>query len=190
VKLLQHISPHQFGVVTKGGYETVMHNIRYNLDLHLDSVILELDVVHTFNSMSKGVIFQKFRAMGGDIIQLIPFVCAFYAFEFPLFYSHCNCEGDVIIIPFAMGTRQGDLLEKTLFTLAHFRALHFIVSHFPSCLFPSIANNIHIIGPPSIVSFIYKHVHIELRAIGVSIQLKKCIAWSPFSLPLNFNTPS
>jgi len=43
-----------------------------------------------------------------DIIQLIPFVCAFYAFESSLFYSHCNVESDVIIIPSTMGTHQGD----------------------------------------------------------------------------------
>jgi hypothetical protein len=36
-------------------------------------------------------------------MQLIPFVRAFYAFEFPLFYNHHNREGDVIVIPFAMG---------------------------------------------------------------------------------------
>jgi hypothetical protein len=44
-----------------------------------------------------------------------------------------------------------------LFVLAHFRALHFIVSHFTSCLFPSIVDDTHIIGPLSIVSSIYEH---------------------------------
>jgi hypothetical protein len=103
-----HFSPHQFGVVTKDDCEAIMHDIRYSLNFHLDWVILELDVINTFNLMSKGVIFQKFHGMGGDIVQFIPFVCAFYAFEFPLFYTHHNCEGDVTIIPFAMGTHQGD----------------------------------------------------------------------------------
>jgi hypothetical protein len=60
----------------------------------------------------QGVISQKLCASGGDIIQLIPFVCAFYAFEFALFYNHCNHEGDVTIIPFAMGIRQGDILKR------------------------------------------------------------------------------
>jgi hypothetical protein len=54
--------------------------------------------------MSKIVIFQKLRATSGDIIQLIPFVYAFYAFESPLFYSHHNRENEGTIIPFAMGT--------------------------------------------------------------------------------------
>jgi hypothetical protein len=62
----------------------------------------------TFNLMSRKVIFQKLHATGGDIIKVIPFVRAFYAFEFPLFYSHHNGEGDVTIIPSAMGTHQND----------------------------------------------------------------------------------
>jgi hypothetical protein len=81
-----------------------------------------------------------------------------------------------------MGIRQGDLLGGVLFVLTHFKALHSIVNHFPSCLFPSIIDNIHIIGPLSIVSSAYKHFHIELCAI--------CIAWSLSNLPLDFNTPS
>jgi len=60
--------------------------------------------------MSRGVIFQKLCATCGDIIQFIPFVRAFYAFESPLCYSHCNHESDFTIIPFAMGVRQGDPL--------------------------------------------------------------------------------
>jgi hypothetical protein len=58
--------------------------------------------------MLKGVTFQKLCVVGGDIIQFIPFVRAFYAFKFLLFYYHRNSEGDVTIIPSAMGTRQGD----------------------------------------------------------------------------------
>jgi hypothetical protein len=46
-----------------------------------------------------------------------------------------------------MGTRQTNPLGGALFVLVHFRALHFITSRFPSCLFPSIANDIHIISP-------------------------------------------
>ncbi len=107
--LVTHFSPHQFGVVTKGGYEVVTHDIICILDLHPNCVVLQLNVANAFNLVSKGVIFQELRATSGDIIQFILFVCVFYAFEFFLFYSHYNCEGDVIIIPFAMGTRQGDL---------------------------------------------------------------------------------
>ncbi len=92
-----------------------------------------------------------------------------YAFESPMFYSHHNHEGDVIMIPFAMGTCQGDLLRRTHLTLAHFGALCFIVSCFPSCLFPSIVDDTHIIGPLSIVSSTYEHFQIKFYAIRLSI---------------------
>jgi hypothetical protein len=46
-----------------------------------------------------------------------------------------------------MGTHQGDPLKGALFALAHFMALHSIINHFPSCLFPSIIDDIHIISP-------------------------------------------
>jgi hypothetical protein len=131
-----------------------------------------------------------------DIIQLIPFVhafYAFYAFEFLLFYSHHNHESDVTIIPYTMRTHQGDLLEGgggALFVLAHFKVLHSIIIHFLSYLFSSITNDTHIISPLSIVSFTYEHFQTKLYAIGLYIQLQKCIAWSPSNLPPNFNTPS
>ncbi len=96
------------------------------------------------------------------------------------------------IIPYTMGIRQRDPLGGALFVLAHFRALHSTTSCFPSCLFPSIIDDTHIIGPYplSIISSTYEHFQTKLRAIGLSIQLQKCVAWSFFSLPWNFNTPS
>ncbi len=95
-------------------------------------VIIQLNVANIFKLVSRGVIFQKLCAIGGNIMQLIPFVCALYAFESPLFHNHHNREGNVILLPSTMGTRQGDPLGGALFTLVHFRALHFIASHFLS----------------------------------------------------------
>ncbi len=106
------------------------------------------------------------------------------------FYSHYNPEGDVIIIPSTMGIHQSDPLRDALFVIAHFRALHSIANHFPFYLFPYIIDDTHIMGPPSIVSFVYEHFKIEFYVIGLSIQPKKCVAWSPFGLPLNFDPPS
>jgi len=75
-------------------------------------------MANAFNSMSRGVIFQELQVASGNIMQLIPFVHAFYAFEFPLFYNHHNCDDNVVVIPSAMGTHQGDPLGKALFALA------------------------------------------------------------------------
>jgi len=74
-------------------------------------------------------------------MQLIFFFLAFYAFyafEFPLFYNYCNCESNIIVIPFAMGTYQGDPLRGALFKLDHFRVLHSIVNYFLYNLFTFI----------------------------------------------------
>jgi len=147
-------------------------------------------MANAFNSVSKGVIFQKFHATNGDIIQLILFFWALYAFESPLFYNHHNHESDVTMIPSTMGTHQSDLLWGSLFVLTHFRALHSITNCFPSCLFPSIANNMCIINPLTIMSSVYEHFQTELYAMGLFIQPHKCVTWSPFNLLLYFNTPS
>jgi hypothetical protein len=108
-------------------------------------------------------------------MQFISFLHAFYAFKSPMFYNHHNHKGDVIVIPFAMGTHQGDPLGGALFTLTHFKALHSITNLF----FLSIS--IHCrwhsrYQPRSIVSFTYEHFYIEFHAIGLFIQLFKCVA--------------
>jgi len=66
-------------------------------------------MANVFNSMSKRVIFHKLHATNGNIIRLIPFVCAFYAFESHMFYNHHNHEGSVTVIPSTMGICQGDI---------------------------------------------------------------------------------
>jgi hypothetical protein len=132
--------------------------------------------------VSRKVIFQKLCATGGNIVQLIPFVHVFYAFQSPLFYNHRNHESDFIVVPFTMGTFQGNPLGRALFTLARFRALRSRANHFLSYLFPSITNDTHIIGPPFIISFAYEHFQTKLHAIGFSIQPHKCVAWSPSGL--------
>jgi hypothetical protein len=71
------------------------------------------------------VIFQELHVTSGDIVQFIPFVHAFYAFEYPMFYSHHNHEGDVIIIPSTMGTHQGDPLGGGIICFSPFKNFMF-----------------------------------------------------------------
>jgi hypothetical protein len=85
---------------------------------------------------------------------------------------------------------KGILYGGALFASAHFKASRSIASHFPSCLFPSIIDDTHFIGPLSIVSSAYEHFQIKFHPIGLSIQPLKCVAWSPFGLLSNYNTRS
>jgi hypothetical protein len=52
-----HLSPHQFGVAIKGGCEIMVHNIRIALEIHLDWVVLQVDITNAFNIISHRVIF-------------------------------------------------------------------------------------------------------------------------------------
>ncbi len=74
-----------------------------------------------------------------------------------------------------MGTHQGDPLGKALFVLARSKALSFIVSRFPSYLFPSIVDDIHITCLYLIISFVYKHFKTKLHAIGDTTQTFKIL---------------
>jgi hypothetical protein len=67
-----HFSPHQFGLATKGGYETIIHDTKCTLDLHLNWVVLQLNMVNVFNSMLKRVIFQNFMQQVGTSYNLSP----------------------------------------------------------------------------------------------------------------------
>ncbi len=84
-------------------------------------------------------------------------VHAFYAFESSFLNNHHNHENDVIIIPFAMGTCQGDPLKGALFVLAHFKALRSKAGCLYFYLFLFIADDTHIISPLLIISSTYEH---------------------------------
>ncbi len=55
----KHFSFHQFGVVTHDGCEKMVHGIWTMLNLHLDWVVLKVDVYNAFNLMSWSENFQK-----------------------------------------------------------------------------------------------------------------------------------
>jgi hypothetical protein len=48
---VKHFSPHQFGVAMPSGCETMVHGVRVMLDLHLEWVVLLVDVQNMFNSI-------------------------------------------------------------------------------------------------------------------------------------------
>ncbi|KAJ7570685.1 hypothetical protein O6H91_01G131400 [Diphasiastrum complanatum] len=151
---------------------------------------------NAFNSVSQGAIFQELRAAHGPLAQLIPFVRSFYSMDAPLYFSHASRSGDVLVIPSADGIRQGDPLGGVLFSLVHFRALRAFSAAFPSCLFPSIADYTHIVGPANDVFPAFLHFSQQLSALGLIENPSKCVAWCPqgllpgLPLPTGFNTPA
>jgi hypothetical protein len=67
----------------KGMCKIMVHGIQCTFDLHLNWIILQVDVPYVFNLMWKEVMFQKLCATRGDIFQFIPFFTHF------MHLSHC-----------------------------------------------------------------------------------------------------
>lgn len=136
---------------------------------------LQVDVTNEFNFVSHTLMFQKLHVVKGDIVRLLYFVHSFNVFELWYFYNN-----EVIIILSVMGTHQGNFFHEPLFGLTHFWTLQFAKVQFPIWLFPTIVDDIHIIGPPSIgcinIEFIFLKFNYE---IGLSIQHHKCELFCP-----------
>jgi hypothetical protein len=52
----------------------MVHDVRMMLNLHLDWVVLQVDVYNTFNLMSWSIIFQELWSLLGSLGQIFPFV--------------------------------------------------------------------------------------------------------------------
>jgi len=55
--LASHLLLRQFGVVVKGGCEVMVHGIQAILSVHLDWVVLQVDVVNAFHSILCKAVF-------------------------------------------------------------------------------------------------------------------------------------
>jgi hypothetical protein len=108
-------------------------------------------------------------------VQFIFFIHYFYAPQHPLLFNHHSLLNNLFIIQSSSGTHQRDLLGGPLFILTHFRALCSLTSLFPSCLFPSITNDTHIIGPTSIVFQAFDHFSSQLDLVSLVVQPYKCV---------------
>ncbi|KAL2634242.1 hypothetical protein R1flu_005721 [Riccia fluitans] len=103
--LADHFSPLQFGVVMRGGCETIIHGLHATLDLHPDWVVLQVDIRNAFNTVSWEALFHELRVATGSLDQLFPFVRSFYARRSPLYFSHCSREDEVTLFSSKSNTR-------------------------------------------------------------------------------------
>ncbi|KAL2629177.1 hypothetical protein R1flu_013863 [Riccia fluitans] len=102
-----HFSPLQFGMATRGGYETIIHGLWATLDLHPDWDIFQVDIKNAFNTVSREALFRELRAATGSLDKLFPFVHSFYAHRLPLYFSHCSHEDEVNLFLSESGTPSG-----------------------------------------------------------------------------------
>ncbi len=85
--------------------------------------------------------FSKITAFYWHLGLVFPICSSVLARPSPLYFSKVFRHGDFIIISSKSSAWQGDPLGGVLFTVAHICALHL------TCVFPSLANDMHIIGP-------------------------------------------
>ncbi len=64
----------------------------------------------------------------------------------------------VTIIGSSLGMRQGDPLGGPLFVLAHYRTFLETIAQAPNYVFPSLADDIHIVGPMNEITHTFDHV--------------------------------
>ncbi len=64
-------------MAVRGICEVVVHNNQVALNVHLDWVVVQVDMVNIFNSISHNVIFQKLRVARGQLF-LFSFLSTFF----------------------------------------------------------------------------------------------------------------
>lgn len=96
-------------------------------------------------------------------------------FASPLYFTHYNQECDHL---------GGLLVSITLFWMLWVTTIQFF-----SSLFPTMANDTHILGLSFEVTSTFEFLAYQLQAICFSMQPHKCITWSPFNFLVDFKTP-
>ncbi len=150
----RHFNPCYFGVATHDECETMVHGIWVMLDLHLNWVVLQVDVCNTFNSKSQSTIFQELLFFPDSLnhffpcltilCQLIPNVL-FSSFSTWKFHRYCIKVGYMTKGP----------IGKTLVGFGSPLCFHLTLTTRPTYVFPSLANDTYILSPASNVDLFF-----------------------------------
>jgi hypothetical protein len=174
----------QLAVGVPGGAEAGVFGVREGLKLKEGSAALQVDVRNAFNMVDR-VAFWDFLREGSPRLQsLIPFLRGSYGAPSPLYYFLAD-EGDeghsggVATLWSHRGVRQGDPLGPALFAAAHQKALRPVSEQFESCMFPSFADDTHIVGPLHDVLAAFEAFCLKLVEIGLEVNLGKCRLYVP-----------
>ncbi len=73
-------------------------SIKALLNLHIDWVVMQVDVENIFNNISWVVIFKELWNIVGPLMSIVPFTMLFCGAHFSLYYQHGQHEKMVTII--------------------------------------------------------------------------------------------
>jgi hypothetical protein len=126
-----------------------------------------------------------FEELWDHFPKLVPFVRCFYAE--PSWLLLRRDSGEWELLQSSTGSRQGDPVAGQLFALPHRRALRATHAAFPNVQLPSLADNTHILGPPtpgSVAACKFHYLQGELVKLNLRVKLAKCVAYSPAGIPV------
>jgi hypothetical protein len=189
----QHFAPLQYGVATPGGCEAIVAGIRAYIKREPQSLVLRVDLANAFNEVDRVAMFEELR---DHFPELVPFVRCFYAEPSRLLLGRDSGEWE--LLQSSTGSCQGDPIAEHLFALPHRRALLATHAAFSDVQLPSLADDSHILGPPTpgtVAAF--HHLHGELVKLNLRVKLAKCVVYSPAGIPAplqpllpNFDRPA
>eukprot|EP00850_Spirogloea_muscicola_P001761 SM000006S19526 [mRNA] locus=s6:1315503:1317175:- [translate_table: standard] len=142
------------------GAEALVRGIRATLYVDPSMMVLGLDISNAFNTVERSVIMEELR---DHFPSLIPFS------SWPMAAQDGCCSK-----PESRGRRC---------------AIRRIKRQHPDLLFPSYADDTHIIGPPAEVMAAYPLLVREVDLMGLRVSPSKSVAWSPHGLPANLQLP-
>jgi hypothetical protein len=80
----------------------------------------------------------------------------------------------VTIIESSLGMKQGDPLGGLLFVLAHYQVFLKTFMWAPNSVFPSLVDDIHIMGLMNEISRTFDHLSTQLAQVGLKVKVSKC----------------
>jgi len=117
------------------------------------------------------ITFLELCDVGGLLVSIVPFTILFYGAHYSFYYKHGQHVEGVTIIESSSGIRHGDPLGDLLFALAHYQILLETIAWTPSCVFPSLTNDTHIVGPMHEITHTFDHLSTQLTLIGLQVKM-------------------
>jgi len=82
-----------------------------------------------------------------------------------------------------------DLLGSMLFVLAHYWTFIKTIAQAPNYIFPSLIDDIHIMGLMNEITHTFDHLLTQLTLIGLRVKVSKWKLWNPARIFLNIEIP-
>jgi hypothetical protein len=79
----EHLSPHQFGVLTPRGYEAIFFGIQDLVDLHLDWAMMQIDIEFFLITFFKLLFLKSYVTLASLWRTLSPLPCCFIVLIIP-----------------------------------------------------------------------------------------------------------